>query len=692
MTVRTRFLLSLAWCGLAGCSVLEPAFVADRPDVSGLPPIPVTLVIEGNHGIGSVALRGRVEDYLLDLSRDPSRESAVYDAAQEAEDLYRTAGYPVATVRYDYEPPAEDGARPAGLTVKLLVEEGPLVLVELQLDGNVSHGSGELLALWDRRRSGTFGFGGVVFVEAELLAFAEELREFYRGRGHLDVVVDGPRIEVDLRAGRAAAAISITEGPLHRIGAVDVAAPVRAALGSALPPGPLGIPYARNEVFAWRDAVRTALRVRGHAAPVLEVKAQPLADQPTVWQVSIEGEPGPVSTIATIAVSGNDKTLDAVIRDQLELQPGDTYDGGKIDAALQQLYRTGLFRRVEIDERPVPEAAGALALGIRVDEVDSRSVEFLGGYGSYERLRGGLRLEERNLFGTGRGIALDNRVSLKGYSSALTVTDQDFLFSGSTLTVSSGFYRREEPSFVDEAVSTTVALTRPLVAQLTSRVGYTYRDRVDSESSAQPVGQLVDFVEGKVFFELRNDQRDDRLFPRSGHAEFLAFERIAPMFGADVDLDRLQLRASVHVPVSDPVNLVLRTEQSLLWPHEGSARVPLQQRWFNGGEASVRSFREAQLGPTDGAGIAIGGEYRNLFGVELRTPLWRTFEIGVFADVGNVGTAVQEFSLDDMRYALGAGLRLLLPIGPVRFDAAWNPDQRPGDEEWVLHFSVGYPF
>lgn len=692
MTALGRIAVLAAWFAATACSVLEPAFVADRPDASGLPPLPVTLVIEGNRGIGSVALRGRAEDYLLDLSRDPTRESAVYDAAQEVEDFYRTSGYPVAEVTYRYEPPAEDAPRPTAVTVTLLIEEGPLVIVDLRIDGNVAFSTDELLALWARERSGTFGLGGVVFVEAQLLGFAEELREFHRGRGFLDVVVDGPRLAIDLSGGRAAAAITIDEGVLHTIGEIEVTAPLREALGAELPPGPLGKPYARNDVFTWRDAVRGALRKRGHADASVEVSARLLPDHPARWSLQVGGEPGPVATIATVGVTGNDKTLAAVIRGQLALEPGDTYDGTEIDAALQRLYRTGLFRRVEIDERPVPEAPGMLGLDILVDEADSRAVEFSSGYGSYERLRGGLRLEERNLFGTGRGIALDNRVSLKGYSTALTVTDQDFLFSGSTLTVSTGFYRREEPSFVDEAVSTTVALTRPLVAQLTSRIGYTYRDRVDSQSSAQPAGQLVDFVEGKVFFELRNDQRDDRLFPRSGHAEFLVFERIAPMFGADVDLDRLLLRASVHIGLIDPVNLVLRSEQSLLWPHEGSDRVPLQQRWFNGGEASVRSFREAQLGPTDGAGIAIGGEYRNLFGVELRAPLWRTFELGVFADAGNVGVAVQDFSLDDLRYALGVGLRLLLPIGPVRLDAAWNPDQRPGDEEWVLHFSVGYPF
>lgn len=154
----------------------------------------------------------------------------------------------------------------------------------------------------------------------------------------------------------------------------------------------------------------------------------------------------------------------------------------------------------------------------------------------------------------------------------------------------------------------------------------------------------------------------------------------------------MTFRAAKHFVLSESLHLVLRTEQSGLWAHEGSANVPLQLRWFNGGESSVRSFRESQLGPQDAQGNPTGGEYRNILGAELRFPILETLEAGLFVDAGNVGTRVQDFSLHEMRYALGAGLRLLLPIGPVRLDSAWNPDPELGDETWVLHFSVGYPF
>ena len=687
---RCRAYMALALCG--ACSVFDPSYTADRPDASGKAPVEVTVDIVGNASQSSAVLRGRIEDYMFDLSRDPTRESAVYDAALEVEDVYRTEGHPVAKVKYEYSPPAE-AERPQSVRVRLLVEEGPLVLVEMTLRGNTAFDTGELLALWSRKNVGLFGLGGVAFVESDVHAFAEQLRAFYRARGRLDAVVGAPQIDVDLDRALAKVAIEIAEGHVHTIRSVEVAPTIRSVLGTALPRPPEGKVCAQNEIQGYRDAVRNALRKIGYPKPRVEVTTEPEPGEPFAWHLRVDGDPGQLATIATVAVAGNQKTMDGIILGKIDLGPGDRYDGTSIEETLRRLYRSGLFRKVEIEEKPLDDDPSRLGLTVQVDESDSRSIEFMAGWGSYEQARAGLRLEDTNVFGTGRGLALDNHVSTKGYSTELTLTDPDFLMTDSTLTVSGEYFRREEPSFTDKALGTTVALSRTLTAGTTARVGYTYRDRIDATAfTVLPQDQLVDFVEGKVFVELRNDRRDNLLFPRKGHAEFVSFERIAPELGASVDLDRLTFRASKHFQLWRSGTFVLRTEQNGLWPHEGSANVPLQLRWFNGGENSVRSFRESQLGPKDAQGNPTGGEYRNILGAELRFPIVKTLEGGLFVDAGNVGTRVQDFSLDEMRYGIGAGLRLLLPIGAVRLDAAWNPDQDPGDDEWVLHFSVGYPY
>lgn len=689
---RLRSITRLGACLLlAACSVLEPTWTADGTREDGRPAVEVAAGFAGNDAIGDARLRRRIEDYMFDLSRDPTRESSVYDAALELEDLYRSNGYPVAKVAYTLPPPGEPA--PEQLRVHFQITEGPFVGADLHLAGNEVYPTSDLIDFWSRRRSGTLRLGRVAFVEAEIRAFVEELRDFYRGQGRLDAVVADPRIAVDLTAGIARIDIRIDEGHQHTIREVVIAGPYLDALGTRRPPTPAGKPYSNGERRAFRVNLRNALRASGHPEPSVKLTATPMPDEPFALRLHVDGDPGRRATIADVQITGNAKTNDSVILDRITVRAGDDYDGLALDATLQRLYRTGLFRKVDIRETPVDGDPTRLALLIQVEENDSQSLELLAGYGSYEQLRGGVRLEERNLFGMGLGLTSENRVSMKGYGTDLTLSDPDFLMTESVLTVTGEYFQREEPSFTDEAAGTTIALARPIAGTVTGRVGYTWRTRTDARAfTALPQDQLVDYVEGKLFLELRNDQRDSRIFPRRGHAEFLGFETMSPKFGASVDLDRLTLRAIRHFTVFDPVNLVLRAEQNVLWPHEGSAQVPLQERWFSGGESSVRSFREAELGPKDTDGQPVGGEYRYLFGVELRAPIAETFEAAVFVDAGNVGSNVQDLSLDDLGYGIGAGLRALLPIGPVRLDAAWNPDRNPGEEEWVLHLSVGYPF
>jgi len=675
------------------CSVIDPTFTAPSPGTAGRPPVEVRVAFEGNDNAGSTELRSVVADLMLDLSRDPTRESAVYDAAIELEDHYRANGFPVTTVEYRYTPVAEDAPWPPFVDVAFVVHEGPQVTVSMELRGNTAHPRSELLALWQRRRGGLAGLGGDLFVESDIHSFAEALREFYRAEGRMDATVATPEIVVDLRAATASATITIDEGHVHTIRSASVAAPLREALDDDIPPAPIGEPRTTRTIDTWRVELRDALRRRGHRDPVVEVVADSAPETPFAVRLHANGEPGPIATITAVTIAGNERTLDGTIEGRVEFAAGERYDGSRIDATIRRLYATGLFRRVDLVEKLVDDDPTRVAIAVTVEEQDSRTLELQAGYGSYELLRGGVRLEERNVFGTGKGLSLETRASLRGYSANVTATDPDFLSTETTLTVSGELFRREEPSFTDNAIGGTVAFARQLAPRLSARIGYTYAERTDPIAfTALPRDRLVDFTEGRVFVELHNDRRDSVLFPRTGHSEFVSFERFAPEFGASVDLDRLTFRSTRHFELTESLGLALRAEIGAVWPHEGSAAVPLQERWFNGGENSVRSFRESQLGPQDGLGQPVGGEFRNLFGLEFRTPLWRSLEGCLFVDAGNVGAEIQDFGLDAMRYGIGTGIRWLLPIGPVRFDAAWNPDREPAEVEWAFHLSVGYPF
>jgi outer membrane translocation and assembly module TamA len=278
--------------------------------------------------------------------------------------------------------------------------------------------------------------------------------------------------------------------------------------------------------------------------------------------------------------------------------------------------------------------------------------------------------------------------SQRGYRLVAQVTDSEFwpalLGSDTALSLAADTFRREEPSYTDGANGFSPSLSHIFSPQLSARLGYVIRDH------------------GEADFEFAYDSRDNPIMPtRFGNRIALQHKWSDEMLGSEVQFHRTRLTATTVLPMTNRSRVVLRGEAGVLLPKQDLDTVPIQERFFNGGEITVRSFREDQLAPDDLRdvnGRVIGGSYRNVFNAELRwDPRIRMFqaidlELALFGDAGNLGRISDDYGLRGMKYAVGAGIRFLLPIGPVRFDYAHNPDREPGEREWTFHFSIGHAF
>jgi outer membrane protein assembly factor BamA len=329
---------------------------------------------------------------------------------------------------------------------------------------------------------------------------------------------------------------------------------------------------------------------------------------------------------------------------------------------------------------------------VDLEEADARELALMVGYGSYEGPRAGVLFTERNLLGWGQRLGTGVRASAKSYRGDITWTEPQLFASRTALSVTTFLHQREEPSFTDETVGVTAALSRRLLPHLQGRFGYTYeqRDGSDIDPTVNP-STVEEYTKASLFLELIRDTRDSPIFPTSGHQESLKIEHSDDAFGGSLNFDRIIFKTAGHIALSDAIGLALGAETGVLLPRDPGL-LPIQERFFNGGESSVRSFRESELGPRAANGEFEGGEFRNVFNVEARFPLFGPIQWALFADAGNVGREVQDYGLRDMRYALGGGIRFALPIGPLRLDVGVNPDRRRDEDPFVIHFSIGYPF
>jgi outer membrane translocation and assembly module TamA len=128
--------------------------------------------------------------------------------------------------------------------------------------------------------------------------------------------------------------------------------------------------------------------------------------------------------------------------------------------------------------------------------------------------------------------------------------------------------------------------------------------------------------------------------------------------------------------------------------------LPASERFFAGGDTTVRGFSLDRLGTEDTiteTGFPRGGNGVVVLNAELRFNVWRSLGMVGFLDAGNVFLRASDIDLTDLRSAAGFGLRYRSPIGPLRIDLGFNLDPRelvPGTPErrTVLHVSLGQAF
>jgi outer membrane protein assembly factor BamA len=184
------------------------------------------------------------------------------------------------------------------------------------------------------------------------------------------------------------------------------------------------------------------------------------------------------------------------------------------------------------------------------------------------------------------------------------------------------------------------------------------------------------------------DRRDNKVLPHSGYIVSASAE-VAPEL-LSVSFARAVLKGGYYIPWGRSTFMLLG-QGGVIYPL-GDGDLPIDERFFNGGANTVRSFNEREMGPQDPNGEHIGGEAYTAFTAEWDFPLVGDLYGAVFVDAGNLLPLAEDFGLSNMRYALGMGLRYYLPIGPVRFDVALNPDPEEGETNGSLHFGFGFSF
>ncbi len=656
------------------------------------------LVITGAREISEEALRRAMKEPITGLHDEGFRKSAIDDLAFEIERHYRGRGYPFVRVTYRY------GEAEATLTIL----EGPRVLLgAIEFKGNTAIDDEALAALAPREGSGFLGLGESVYVKSHVTSLASAVEKAYRREGYLDVQVAATKVTFSADQTQANVEIEIAEGRQYVLEAVtltgsDVSVTAggidrfQALAGSAY------APLLRLEV---KTAVEDLYADEGYPEATARVIAIPTETEEQVrMTLEVEVSAGAQTKIGDILIEGNERVRRGFILGHMQLNPGDLYRGYLVRRSYRRLFETGLFSVVTINlaqenrsepvehERPSDEGIRYRDLLVRVSERPTRERFYELGFGSYDLLRAKTGIRERNLLGRGLIASAEVGGSIRGAQLRFSLTDPWFLQSQWQANLPVSFLTREEPSFTIRESKIGFRLSRPVTERWT--IGSTYRfslSHIQNLSAQSPFKEETNLLLGALGPFVQYDSRNDLFMPTRG-VNARAFAEVgAPALAGEISFVHVGASASHYVELKEGTVLCARVATRWIVPIRETPSIPIQERLFNGGENSVRSFRQSELGPRDASGDPVGGEVRNLLSLELRQRISGNFAAALFADYGNIGLTSGE-AFEDFRSALGVGLRYGLPIGPIRVDTGFNPSRRPGEDRFVIHFSVGMPF
>ena len=629
--------------------------------------------------------------------------SAVDDGAFAIERFYARQGFAFATVRYELAPEAGGRER-----ASFFVDEGPRVALNTLRLEVATPMPGELLDGFfprvdrsaERRNvarepNADADLGPPWWVESELVGGCRALEDHLYRSGYLDVRVADPQTTFDAQRRRADVVIRIDAGVRSML--VDVrlkGAPADEAERLQRTAGEfIGRPYSPLLAGALRAHFEEHLAERGYPDARAFVGAAERGEGGAT-RLQVEIRAGERVRISAIEIRGTRRTRDATVLELLELEPGDVYSVQDERDSFRALYQSGLFTTVSVGLAPGEGTERVLI--VEVEEATASEFYVEPGYGSYERLRIGMGWKLRNLFGTGRSLEVDATLAELAQKGSVSLVTPRFLDSDVRSTLSVFSSRRIEPSFTNQENGASWILGKRFSRRMTATLGYEYKDSSvsDVDVTGAPAQALVDSVEiSSIKLTPVLDARDSLLMPTRGTISRLAFEFADAAIGSELDFLRLSPGVSFYRPAWSGGVLALSWRGGLIVPIHSTSTIPLQERFFNGGENTVRSFREDQLGPTDAQGNPVGGETYQVLSAELRQQLRGNLEGALFVDTGNVQLDYEDFfSAEDFRSGVGIGLRYRLPIGPIRVDYAVNPDPRDSESRSVLHFTVGMAF
>ena len=677
---------------------------------------------EGAVRVSRTAIDERYKEKGIALRLDSFLDEGVLRrAAGAVRELYAEKGYQYSRVTQAIRAVPD---HPKMAHVVFTVDEGPRVAIrDIEFTGNRAF-SDETLArlLKANTPRGLLSLvtGGGTYNEDRFADDAQRIVEHYRNNGYVEVQVGQPELRplddsadgttrwVQLRA-------AIVEGRRFRVGRVSIEgnAIVTADTLRSFFEIAEGETYREARIRKGLEKAREVYGAGGYfeftGFPDLTPRDD--GDGPVV-DVVLRLTEGKQYFVNRIEFAGNTTTRDQVIRRELHIAEGGVFNSEAMKFSVRRLNQLGFFKPLDDKALAIDRVAGTdnkVNVTITVEEQNRNQLTFGAGASQYEGFFGNIAYTTSNFLGKGESATVSAQVGSRSRNYQLSFSEP-FLF-GRNLTGGGSAYSRKLDYAVASAaidyseVRSGFNLTTGMALRRFTRGFVTYGYEVVETAMTDALRTSFDssrtpfvagdgrFRESSITPSLEYNTVDNPFTPRRGKRLSMSYQYAGGLLGGTSSVIKPEGTAIVYVPLTGRTALGVRVNAGKIW-NFGGHELPYYQRYFLGGENTIRGVDVRTVGPLNENNVALGGTSFALFNVEYYLDVLPQVRMLAFHDAGQAFGESQRFNLRQLRTSSGLEARITLPVVnvPFRLIYFWNVYRDAFQPARGFKFAVGATF
>jgi outer membrane protein insertion porin family len=661
-------------------------------------PVINRIAFEGNHRISD----SNLTDEIQLKPRAVYTRDKVQSDVRRILDLYRRNSHFAATVDPKVIPLEQNR-----VDLVFEINEGPSTGISgINFVGNNQFAASRLRAVIQTKESRWYRFlsSDDTYDPDRLTYDRDLLRKFYLSEGYADFRLVSAVAELAPARDGFLLTFTLDEGERYKFGTIDVEnqlPTISTDFVKGLVKAKNGDWYNADLVESSISSISDGLGNLGYAFVDVQPQVRRNVDTHTI-DVKFTVKEGPRVYVERIDITGNLRTLDAVIRREFKLIEGDAFNSSKLHRSEQQIKNLNFFSKTNITNVP-GSAPDKTVINVEVQEKSTGEFSVGIGFSTTDGPLADIGIHESNLLGRGQDLRLDTVVALRDEQIDLSFTQPYFLDRN----LAAGF-----DIFADNRDLTAISGFSEFTIGGTLRAGYqitdqlrqtwTYTLKQDRIYNIQALASLYIAEEqgthntsaiGQV---LLYDMRDNRLDPTSGYFYSLATDFAG--LGGTVRYVRASVSGGYYYPFTPDYILALTgAEGHILGIGQD---VEVFDRFFVGGD-NLRGFQNGGVGPRDmQTRDALGGETYYVGSATLSYPLGLPQEFGItgraFTDFGSSfdvhpsGPGI--FDSRSLRLSAGLGVSWKSPLGPIKLDLGEPILRKFWDRSELIHVAFGTRF